>query len=315
MKETFKNDVNEGLSKTSKTLPSKYFYDAIGDKIFIKIMHMPEYYLTRAEHEIFKTKTAAIINALNISKDSKFDIIELGAGDGTKTKLLLEDLVSKEYQFKYLPIDISKDALNHLKCSLSKEISSLEVETKQGDYFHVLDDLKSHKNKKVILFLGSNIGNMSDDEAKQFLEKLGNSIHKDDVILLGADLIKSKDIVLPAYCDDAGVTKSFNLNLLTRINSELEANFNIDKFEHLATYTEDEGIARSFLVSKEKQEVEIKSLEKSFLFETNEKIHTEDSRKYNNQILENLLENTSLQISNKLTDSNNYFADYILTKK
>jgi dimethylhistidine N-methyltransferase len=315
MKEIFKKDVNEGLSKTSKTLPSKYFYDAIGDQIFVKIMHMPEYYLTRAEHEIFKNKTSEIITSLNIKKDIKFDIIELGAGDGTKTKLLLRDLVEKKYQFKYLPIDISKDALNNLKTSLNKEIKTLKVETKQGDYFHVLDDLKSHKNKKIILFLGSNIGNMSDEEAKQFLEKLGNTMHKDDIILLGTDLIKNKDIVLPAYSDESGVTKSFNLNLLTRINKELEANFDVDKFNHLATYTENEGIARSFLVSKEKQEVEIKSLQKSFLFDKDEKIHTEDSRKYNNEILEGLLANTSLKISSKLTDSNNYFADYILTKK
>lgn len=315
MKERFKKDVNEGLSKTSKALPSKYFYDAIGDQIFVKIMHMPEYYLTRAEHEIFKNKTSEIITSLNVNKDIKFDIIELGAGDGTKTKLLLRDLVEKEYQFKYLPIDISKDALNNLKTSLNKEIKTLEVETKQGDYFNVLDDLKSHKNKKIILFLGSNIGNMSDDEAKQFLEKLGNAMHKDDIILLGADLIKNKDIVLPAYSDESGVTKSFNLNLLTRINKELEANFDVDKFNHLATYTESEGIARSFLVSKERQEVEIKSLQKSFLFDKDEKIHTEDSRKYNNEIIEGLLANTSLKISGKLTDSNKYFADYILTKK
>ena len=315
MKEKFKKDVNEGLSKTSQALPSKYFYDAVGDQIFVKIMHMPEYYLTRAEHEIFKNKTNEIITSLNINKDIKFDIIELGAGDGIKTKLLLRDLVEKEYQFKYLPIDISKDALNNLKTSLNKEIKTLEVETKQGDYFHVLDDLKSHKNKKIILFLGSNIGNMSDDEAKQVLEKLGNAMHKDDIILLGADLIKNKDIVLPAYSDESGVTKSFNLNLLTRINKELEANFDVDKFNHLATYTESEGIARSFLVSKERQEVEIKSLQKSFLFDKDEKIHTEDSRKYNNEIIEGLLANTSLKISGKLTDSNKYFADYILTKK
>jgi dimethylhistidine N-methyltransferase len=315
MKKNFKNAVRNGLSKANKTLPSKYFYDAIGDKIFVKIMHMPEYYLTRAEQEIFKNKVDEIVTYLKINKENPFEIIELGAGDGTKTKLLLKELTSNNFNFKYVPIDISNDALINLKNSLSKKFNSLIVETKQGDYFEVLDDLNKNNIKKIILFLGSNIGNMSDENATLFLQKLSSKMHKNDIVLLGTDVIKNKNIVLPAYSDAAGITKRFNLNLLTRINNELGANFNIDNFDHLATYTENEGIARSFLVSKIKQSVNIKGLEKTFEFEKGEKIHTENSRKYNDEILESVLKNSGLQISEKLMDSKKYFADYILTKK
>ncbi len=315
MKKNFKNAVHNGLSKTNKTLPSKYFYDAIGDKIFVKIMHMPEYYLTRAEQEIFKNKVDEIVTYLKINKENPFEIIELGAGDGTKTKLLLKELTSNNFNFKYVPIDISNDALINLKNSLSKEFNNLTVETKQGDYFEVLDDLNKNNIKKIILFLGSNIGNMSDKNATLFLQKLSSKMHKNDIVLLGTDVIKNKNIVLPAYSDAAGITKRFNLNLLTRINNELGANFNIDNFDHLATYTENEGIARSFLISKSKQSVYIKSLEKTFEFEKGEKIHTENSRKYNDEILKTVLKNSGLQISEKLMDSKKYFANYILTKK
>ncbi|WP_299669088.1 L-histidine N(alpha)-methyltransferase [uncultured Polaribacter sp.] len=314
MIETFKKDVEEGLSKTSKTLPSKYFYDSIGDQIFIKIMNMPAYYLTRAEHDIFKNQTEKIIQKLKLTPNIFFEIIELGAGDGTKTKLLLKELIRLEYNFKYAPIDISENALKNLKSNLNKEMASLEVSTKQGDYFEVLDNLKQQKAPKVVLFLGSNIGNMSDETAKIFLTKLSNALNKNDKVLLGVDMIKSEHVVLPAYNDKEGLTKSFNMNLLDRINKELEGDFNTHHFEHLATYTQDEGIARSYLVSKKNQEVSINTLDQKFSFIEGEKIHTETSRKYNDAILEHLLEETYLKITDKLMDSNEYFADYILTK-
>lgn len=315
MIETFKKDVNEGLSKPQKTLPSKYFYDAVGDKIFVKIMNMPEYYLTDAEFEIFNIQSAGIIADLNLGKKNHFDLIELGAGDGTKTKLLLKELIKQEYNFEYLPIDISKDALHNLKCALSDEISNLKVTTKQGDYFNVLTDLKESKTPKIVLFLGSNLGNMIDEKAQDFMTKLGSSLNTNDKVILGLDLIKSEKIVLPAYSDKAGITKSFNLNLLSRINHELDADFDISNFNHLATYTEKEGIAKSFLVSEKNQQVTIKSINKTFSFDKDERIHTEVSRKYNDDILNKILQESDLQIYKKFTDTNHYFADYILTKK
>ena len=314
MIDIFKEDVNLGLSKKHKTLPSKYFYDSKGDDIFIKIMHMPEYYLTRAEHDIFENQTEEIINKLNLNKNTFFELIELGAGDGTKTKVLLDELVNQNYNFKYLPVDISENALLNLERSLKENIPKLHISTKQGDYFKILDSLKNSNAIKIVFFLGSNIGNMKDDTAKKFMHQLSNSLNKNDKVLLGVDLIKEKEVVLPAYSDNAGITASFNMNLLDRINKELGANFNTNNFKHLATYREEEGIARSFLVSNKKQEVTIKSLNKRFSFFEGEKIHTEISRKYNDKVLRNILSNSDLKITDKLLDENKYFADFILEK-
>lgn len=314
MKDTFKNDINIGLSADSKSLPSKYFYDRIGDALFVKIMKLPEYYLTQAEFDIFKNQTQEIIEALNISPNTYFELIELGAGDGTKTKELLKVLSHKKFQFEYVPIDISLNALEQLETNLSEELPDIMVTKKQGDYFNVLDGLKNSHHPKVVLFLGSNIGNLSDTEAKTFISNLSDSLNINDKVLLGVDLIKSEDIVLPAYNDKAGVTKAFNFNLLNRINRELEANFNLEHFSHIPEYSENTGIAKSYIVSDRNQNVTIGALNKTFEFKAGEKIHTETSRKYNDTVLASILKNSELCITAKLLDSNKYFADYILKK-
>lgn len=310
----FKEDVNKGLSSSPKFLSSRYFYDKIGDKLFVDIMNMPEYYLTDAEHEIFTEQSAEIIKALELNSSEYFELIELGAGDGTKTKELLKELVLGGFKFDYMPIDISQNALDNLEQSLNDEIPEVSVSCKQGDYFRVLDSIKHSNHPKVVLFLGSNMGNLLDKEANEFLYRLGASLNTDDKLLLGVDLIKSEDIVLPAYDDENGITAKFNLNLLHRINKELQANFDLNAFEHQPEYTEEEGIAKSFLVSTTQQKVEIKTIGKTFQFEKGEKIHTEISRKYNSAILEKILLKTDFEITGKLTDSRNYFTDFILRK-
>lgn len=302
----------EGLSAKPKRLPSKYFYDQRGDELFVQIMHLPEYYLTRAEHEIFREQTENIIQELGISPEKHFELIELGAGDGTKTKELLAKLTANGFSYDYLPIDISQNALNGLKDSLAIELPDVCCRPKQGDYFEVLESLKNGKHQKIVLFLGSNIGNLSDERAADFMNELGKTLNPDDILFLGVDIIKDESIVLPAYNDSAGVTRAFNLNLLERINRELDANFNIENFEHAPEYTVESGVAKSFLKSLENQSVYIRSIDREFHFEKGEKIHTEVSRKYNDEIIEKITENAPLEISSKLSDSNNYFTDYIL---
>ena len=314
MNRNFQRDIDLALSAQNKTLPSKYFYDEIGDALFIEIMNMPEYYLTNAELDIFKNQPQELINALKLTKTSFFKLVELGAGDGTKTKQLLKVLDQQDYNFEYAPIDISENALKNLEISINKEFPSVLIKPKEGDYFNVLADLKSSDHPVIVLFLGSNIGNLPDERAKEFIQKLDNNLKNGDKILLGVDLIKPESVVLPAYNDAQGITKRFNLNLLTRINRELGADFDIEAFEHKPEYTEKEGIARSYLLSTKDQTVTIKSLNKTFWFKKNEKIHTETSRKYNDQILNGILEHSSLKIIGKLTDSQNLFADYILEK-
>jgi dimethylhistidine N-methyltransferase len=315
MIDELKKEVDEGLSNEEKSLPSKYFYDKTGDALFIKIMGLPEYYVTRSELEIFKTHSDKIIEALQLKPDTYFDLIELGAGDGLKTKELLRELNRGNYRLDYMPIDISHNALDNLEADLNNELPSLTINKKQGDYFEILESLKENKHPKVILFLGSNIGNMPDEIATDFIAKLSDNLQKGDKLLLGVDLIKSASIVLPAYSDSKGITADFNLNLLHRLNRELEANFDLEFFEHQPEYKESEGIAKSYLVSTKAQQVYIAQLDKTFFFNEGEKILMEISRKYNDTILNSILSKTDFEIKDRITDSKAYFANYILERK
>lgn len=315
MNNEFSSDVEKGLTSSPKSLSSKYFYDKIGDELFVQIMNMPEYYLTKAEHEIFKQQSDQIIEKLQLKKDTYFELIELGAGDGTKTKELLKKLSEQNYQFDYMPIDISKHALQGLENSLNKELPNISVKPHQGDYFGVLGAIKTSPHPKIVLFLGSNLGNLLDREAKEFMTRLALNLNVGDKVFLGVDAIKSADVVLPAYNDKAKITAKFNLNLLTRINRELGADFDLNHFEHQPEYTEEEGIAKSYLVSKRKQSVEIKAINKTIEFAEGERIHTEISRKYNEKVINAVLDHTALEVVGKLTDSKNYFTDFILDKK
>ncbi len=314
MNKQFKNDIDTGLSASPKYLSSKYFYDKIGDSLFIKIMHLPEYYLTRCELEIFQTKSKNIIETLKMNPNEYFELIELGAGDGLKTKELLKCLSEDNYRFDYFPIDISRNALDNLEETLFRELPEVSVKKKQGDYFEVLESFKYTHHPKVVLFLGSNIGNLNDKRASEFIYQLGSNLNKNDKLLLGVDLIKPASIVLPAYNDSSGVTAAFNLNLLTRINSELDADFDLDTFVHAPEYSEEAGIAKSYLVSTKAQRVTIKKLNKTFQFEKGEKIFTEISRKYNDAIIQKIIEHTDFNIQDSLTDSKTYFASYILNR-
>lgn len=313
----FADDVDHGLRQTPKTLPTKYFYDEKGDALFVEIMGLPEYYLTRAEMEIFSEQSAELIKTLQLNKSEYFELIELGAGDGSKTQHLLKALSEggdQGYQYDFIPIDISKNALDLLEQTLSKELPQVSCKPRHGDYFEILESFRDSHHPKVILFLGSNIGNMDDKTASNFIYKLGESLTTGDKLLIGADLIKSAEIIKPAYDDKQGVTAKFNLNLLHRINRELDANFNLTGFEHLCEYTEEEGIAKSYLVSLYDQEVSIEENGKVYRFAKAERIHTEISRKYNDEIIKSILGTTDFKIVGKISDSQNYFSDYILNR-
>ena len=311
---TFLEDINIGLSSEKKFISSHFFYDKIGDELFQQIMDLPEYYLTDCEMEIFRDQSESIISSFKIEKDQEFELIELGAGDGKKTQYLLDNLLKSGYSFKYIPVDISQNSLDVISDRLINLFPNLDIQAKQGEYFEVLDELFSSEKPKVILFIGSNLGNLKDEVAHDFLNKLALHLKPNEKLLLGLDLIKSQEIVLPAYNDAAGITKSFNMNLLKRINDDLGADFILENYEHRPEYTQEEGVAKSYLVSTKKQSVFIKDLDKTFEFDENEKIHTEISRKYNDEVLSDLLKDSKLEISHKMLDSKEYFADYILTK-
>lgn len=311
--EIFFSDVKKGLEKTPKKLSSKYFYDEAGDHLFQKIMAMPEYYLTQCELDIFKNKTADIVDLITWDH-LPFDLIELGAGDAMKSTYLLEYLANKKIDFNYMPIDISGNILSILKQNLEKKIPELNVIALEGEYFEMLDQAaKLSSRRKVILFLGGNIGNMELDEAHLFCSGLKTHLNPGDRILIGFDLKKNPHTILNAYHDKAGITAAFNLNLLTRINRELDANFQEDQFEHYQNYDPVSGACRSYLVSLEDQTVMIGALKISF--KKDEWIDMEVSQKFSEDDIKALAEATGFEIEGEIKDSKHWFVDSVWNVK
>lgn len=306
---TFAQDVAKGLSSPQKHLSSKYFYDKRGSEIFQKIMCLEEYYPTNCEKEIFQTYAQQWQDYFCEGQEM-FNLLEFGAGDGLKTKILLKSLLAQNSHFTYYPIDISKDILEVLEQSLAQEMPTLQVQGIAKEYFEALRSLKEESSiKEVVLFLGSNLGNFPDDEAVIFLTKIKEQLKPHDLFMIGLDLKKEPEVILKAYSDSEGVTREFNLNLLRRINNELEANFVIEDFEHYASYDASTGICKSFLISKENQEVYIKALDQTFEFEKWEAIHTENSQKYSFKQIERMAQESGFEVVEHFTDSKGYFVD------
>jgi len=303
----FAKDVLDGLSQSPKRLSSRYFYDAKGDELFQQIMHMPEYYLTDAELDVFKTCKADILKTIGLEH---FHLIELGAGDGLKTKVLIEHFLDRAVDFAYQPIDISRNVLNQLEQSLHQLWPELEVDIQAGDYFKMLHQITTESDTpNVVLFLGANIGNYPLEAARQFLTDLHSNLNPGDFLLIGIDLKKDPDIILNAYNDPAGITAAFNLNLLTRINRELGANFEISDFRHWETYNPVSGAARSFIVSEKDQHVFVNALNQSFHFDAWEPIQVELSQKYNLKEIDTLASETGFKTIQHFTDQQEYFVD------
>ncbi|MDW7695457.1 L-histidine N(alpha)-methyltransferase [Flammeovirgaceae bacterium SG7u.111] len=311
----FAGDVLEGLNSFPKQLSSKYFYNEEGDKLFQEIMHLEEYYLTRSEFEIFSMQKDDILKIFS-EGGKKFKLIEFGAGDGLKTKVLLKHFLEKEADFEYVPIDISANVLEDLSRSLEEELPELEVEPIAADYFKGLEQLNKHDDgaRKVVLFLGSNIGNFSHHEATIFLQQISKAFDEDDLLFLGADLRKDPQVILDAYNDKRGVTKAFNLNLLKRINEELGANFQLEKFSHFPIYDPQSGSCKSYIVSLADQKVYIEALGKTIQFDAHETIHTEVSQKYSVKELGNIAKASGFEIDNVLYDCKHYYTDLVLKK-
>jgi L-histidine Nalpha-methyltransferase len=305
----FAEDVLAGLSSTPKHLSSRYFYDDEGSRLFMEIMKLPEYYLTRAEFKIFNEQADAIYRAFAEGTD-KFDIVELGAGDGTKTAVLIEHFRKQNADFTYSPIDISQEANDALAANFHARFPDLTINPHTGDYFKVLHSLKGeHGRRKVVLFLGSNIGNFQKDQALAFFRHLRDVMNAEDRLLIGFDMQKDPRTIAAAYDDSQGVTAAFNLNLLTRINRELGGDFDVSKFSHYAQYRPAECAARSFLISREKQTVHIEALGRSFEFEQWEPIFMEISQKYTTAMIEELAAGSGFEIETEFFDQENFYVD------
>ncbi|MGA0555613.1 L-histidine N(alpha)-methyltransferase [Larkinella sp. VNQ87] len=310
-------EVLEGLTKTPKRLSSRFFYDAEGSRLFAEIMHLPEYYLTRSEYEILETSKQELLR--RFSADGRpFELVELGAGDGLKTKLLLGHFWDEKADFTYAPVDISDSALENLTADLRKKWPHMKLEPQHGEYFEAIERLANRSGverpRLVVLFLGSNIGNFAPDEAVGFFRQINESLQPGDLVLTGFDLQKHPAVIHAAYNDRQGLTKAFNLNLLRRINRELDADFDVSAFDHYETYSPETGEARSYLVSQKVQTVTIRDLNLRVAFQYGEIIHTEISRKFTRSDVEQLAEQSGFQLTGWLTDCKHYFADVIFQK-
>ena len=277
-------------------------------------MAMPEYYLTDCEYDIIE-KNKKKIAALFAGDSNNFNLIELGAGDGKKTKILLKHMVKSKLDFKYLPIDISQNALNQLEKALQIEIPSLKTEPLQGTYLETLDTINSIRDtKKVILFLGSNVGNLLHPQAVLFLQNIQKAMKKDDIFFVGFDQKKNPQTILDAYNDETGITEAFNKNILMRINAELKGNFVADNFLHWEVYDPETGTAKSYLVSKKAQTVTIKDLDLTIFLKPWETIHTEISQKYDDEVVSWLAKESGLKIIEQFSDEKKYYKNYALKK-
>jgi dimethylhistidine N-methyltransferase len=305
----FALDVLNGLSETPKRLSSKYFYNDRGSELFQKIMNLPEYYLTRCEFEILDSQKDVFSPLLS---ESVFNVVELGAGDGVKTSILIDHFLKRGFQFQYVPIDISEAAMRILVDSISRKFTKLKTNGIVAEYFDALKWLSNiTQQRNLVLFLGSNLGNFSKPQARVFLRGLWNTLNDGDYVLIGFDLKKDIDVMLKAYNDSEKITAEFNFNLLRRINRELGGNFDIESFRFYASYNVFSGAIESYLVSQKEQAVFIKHLGQSFDFDAWEPIHTEYSYKYLESDIEGLAKNTGYRIEKQLYDSRQYFVDSV----
>ena len=306
---TFYKDIMDGLRAENKYLSSKYFYDETGDKLFQQIMACPEYYPTRCEMEILQQQSWKMAN-LFTAYSSSFDLIELGPGDATKSWFLLNELQKKNANFTYYPIDISTNVISGLEERLPVTLPGIRLQGLNGDYLDKMQQVKTFsRNPKIVLFMGANIGNMTPLQATHFCRQLHDHMQPGDLLFIGFDLKKHPGAILDAYNDRQGITRAFNLNLLTRINRELDADFNTDLFEHYPVYDPSTGACKSYLISLAEQEVHIG--DKTIAFKENEPVHMEISQKYSLEETDNMAALSGFEPVHVFMDSKKWFADVL----
>jgi len=281
-------------------------------------MHMPEYYLTDSEIEIFEIQSSKIVQEISASFQ-EIILLELGSGDGLKTDIFIKSCLEAHLKLKYIPIDISSDILEELKAKFTINHPGIEIDARVGDYFQVIEALNrepEYKNiPKLVLFLGSNVGNFSNQETNLLFEHLKNILEPNDFFLMGFDLKKNPNVILPAYNDLAGITRRFNFNHLLRINRELNGNFDIAKFYHHVSYDPISGEVKSYLLANTDCTVVIGSLDKIFSFRSWDSIHMECSRKYSIQDMDSIASNHGFQVIENYLDRNRYFCNSLWRKE
>jgi L-histidine N-alpha-methyltransferase len=305
-RQQLRSDVLAGLRSRPRRLSSLYFYDDAGSALFEEITRLPEYYLTRVEREILETHADRIIEPV---LSEPCCIVDLGAGDGDKTRILLERIHARGGDVRYVPLDVSAAALWSAEQRMQKHLPWLRVDAVHDEYVAGLARVRAAQagRKLLILWLGSSIGNFAHEQAAQMLRGLTSVCDTSDTLLVGFDLLKDPQALVAAYADSQGVTARFNYNLLVRINRELGADFDPDAFVHHASFSPDRARMESYLISKKQQTVSVAG--SSFEFDAWEPIHTEVSCKYSERQIASLLSAAGLAHIETFSDPERRFAD------
>lgn len=296
-------DVISGLSKTNKSLPARYFYDAKGSQLFEEICQLPEYYPTRTEASILSQYATEIVNRTQVT-----ELVELGSGSSTKTRYLLDAYQSSDRPLYYVPVDVSGSILKDSAYDLLADYPRLKVQGKVATYTQALQQLsKEFLGKRMIVFLGSSIGNFNSEECDRFIERVTSALNQGDYFLLGIDLQKPIGVLEAAYNDSQGVTAAFNLNMLQHLNNRFNGNFDLDLFRHQAIYNQTEHQIEMYLISQQNRTVTLKDLDLTIELKQGEKILTEISRKFDLEKMKKYLGDRNLNLIQTYTDPQQWF--------
>jgi dimethylhistidine N-methyltransferase len=298
-------EVMHGLAVRPRRLPPKLFYDAEGSRLFDQITETEEYYPTRTERAILREFAGDMVQQTG----NNLTLVELGAGSASKTQVLIHALLRRQLRADFYPVDVSSSALQGALASLNGHFSRLRVSPIVADYTHHLPDLKQFPGRKLVLFLGSTIGNFEPEEAEEFLRNVRGSLQRGDALLIGFDLIKDAHVLDAAYNDAQGVTAAFNKNMLVRINRELGGSFDVDAFAHVAFWNKKKSRIEMHLESQYEQTAWIEDLGRGFHFEQGERIHTENSYKFNDRLIRRMLRRGGFKLEKSWTDSQGWFCE------
>ena len=311
--EEFRTDILKGLSNPiQKSIPSKYLYDSKGSYLFEQITIQPEYYPTRTENSILEEYSTNILQ--NISKE--IILIEMGSGSSKKTKHLFDSILKKQDKLYYFPIDISFNFLDSVVNDLETKNQNIRVKGIPNDYINGIKDcnnilfennFKFDSFSRLIVFFGSSIGNFEIDEARDFLKSVRINMNDKDFLLVGFDMIKDEFLIEPAYNDKAGFTAQFNLNMLTRMNRELDCNFDLSEYVHFAFFNKKKDRIEMHLKSKSDQELRVSGSDRTFKISQGETIHTESSYKYSKEKIQELAIRSGFSLEKIFSDKNNWF--------
>jgi len=300
--EALRTDARRGLTSDPKWLPPKWFYDEHGSVLFEEITRLPEYYPTRAEREILETR------ADEIAADSDATaLVELGSGSSEKSRVLLDAMRRHDTLERYVPVDVSESALAEAAEALRAEYPGLAVHALVADFEHQLGQLPAG-GRRMVAFLGGTIGNLVPADRAVFLADLRRTLVPGDTLLLGTDLVKSPDVLVPAYDDAAGVTAAFNKNVLAVLNRELKADFDLDAFDHVARWDAEHEWIEMRLRSRRAQNVYVAGLDLDVHFADGEEMRTEVSAKFQREGVTAELEVAGFALSDWWTDSDGRFA-------